>query len=72
MRRSLFRVLESGVVKLEPDVRVNGEWTTVTHSFTRHRVEMLSNFFCKAIWLRATPWTLMNPRKYGRSRGTCR
>ena len=42
--RSMFRTLESGVVKLEPDVMVDGVWTTVPDEYTPRRVEMLSEF----------------------------
>ena len=42
--RSMFRTLESGVVKLEPDEMVDGVWTTRPDMYTPRRVEMLSEF----------------------------
>ncbi|CAN0316024.1 unnamed protein product, partial [Scytosiphon promiscuus] len=42
--RSMFRTLESGVVKLEKDIMVDGAWTTVPDQYTPRRIEMLSEF----------------------------
>lgn len=42
--RSSFRTLESGVIKLEPDVLVDGMWTTVPDEYTQRRIEMISEF----------------------------
>ena len=42
--RSVFRTLESGVIKLEPEELVDGAWTTMPDEFTPRRIEMLSEF----------------------------
>ena len=42
--RSMLEILESGEVQLEPDVIVDGVWSTVPDEYTPRRNGMLSEF----------------------------